>query len=178
MHNLKVKGMFLYSAVTSSLDHSFHSSASNFSSPGRPVHSDTNLAYFGSILVMLQLRATTKSLTLTRDNNVSMFWWKVPKILGHFIKTITWWQIEFENISTIYFVTKHDQIVLKLQFTMFQSTFIDMKSIWSMFAIEEWTNSCSWKHFVILLGIYLPLSNKGTCYIIGLETNPPCTCLS
>ena len=31
--------------------------------PGRPVHSDTNLASPGSILSMQQLRATTKSLT-------------------------------------------------------------------------------------------------------------------
>ena len=34
-----------------------------FSLPGTPVHSDTNSASPGSILVMRQLRATTKSLT-------------------------------------------------------------------------------------------------------------------
>ena len=37
-------------------------SALHFSSPGRPVHSDTNSASPRSILVMLQLRAKTKSL--------------------------------------------------------------------------------------------------------------------
>ena len=34
-----------------------------FALPGRPVHSDTNSASPGSIIVMQQLRATTKSLT-------------------------------------------------------------------------------------------------------------------
>ena len=38
-------------------------SALHFSSPGRPVHSDTNWASPGSILAMQQLRATNKSLT-------------------------------------------------------------------------------------------------------------------
>ena len=38
-------------------------SALHFSSPGRPVHSDTNSASPGSILAMQQLRAKTKSLT-------------------------------------------------------------------------------------------------------------------
>ena len=38
-------------------------SALHFSSPGRPVHSDTNSASPGSILARQQLRAKTKSLT-------------------------------------------------------------------------------------------------------------------
>ena len=52
--------MFLYSAVSSPLDRSKRFTL--FALPGRPVHSDTNSAYPGSILVMLPLRATTKSL--------------------------------------------------------------------------------------------------------------------
>ena len=38
-------------------------SASHFSFPGRPVHSDTNSSSLGSILAMQQLRVKTKSLT-------------------------------------------------------------------------------------------------------------------
>ena len=53
--------MFLYSAVSSPLDRSKRCTL--FPLPGRPVHSDTNSASPGSILAMLQLRATTKSLT-------------------------------------------------------------------------------------------------------------------
>ena len=52
--------MVLYSAVSSPLD---RSKRFTLSSPGRPVHSDTNSASLGSILAMQQLRATTKSLT-------------------------------------------------------------------------------------------------------------------
>ena len=51
--HLSKKGMFLYSAVSSSLD---AQSALHVSSPGRPVHSDTNSASLGSILAMQQLR--------------------------------------------------------------------------------------------------------------------------
>ena len=54
------KGMFLYSAVSSPLD---RSKRFTLSSPGRPVHSDTNSASPGSILARQQLRAKTKSLT-------------------------------------------------------------------------------------------------------------------
>ena len=57
----KGKGMFLYSAVSSLLDRSKRFTL--FAPPGRPVHSDTNSASQGSILVMQQLRAKTKSLT-------------------------------------------------------------------------------------------------------------------
>ena len=46
--------VFLYSAVSSPLDRSKRFTL--FSSPGRPVHSDTNSAYLGSILAMQQLR--------------------------------------------------------------------------------------------------------------------------
>ena len=53
--------MFLYSAVFSPLDRSKRFTL--FALPGRRVHSDTNSASPGSILVMQQLRATTKSLT-------------------------------------------------------------------------------------------------------------------
>ena len=53
--------MFLYSAVSSPLDRSKRFTL--FSLPGRPVHSDTNSASPGSILVMQQSSATTKSLT-------------------------------------------------------------------------------------------------------------------
>ena len=53
--------MFLYSAVSSPLDRSKRFTL--VALPGRPVHSDTNSASSGSILVMQQLRATTKSLT-------------------------------------------------------------------------------------------------------------------
>ena len=56
-----VKRQFLYSAVSSPLDRSKRFTL--FASPGRPVHSDTNSASPGSILVMQQLRAKAKSLT-------------------------------------------------------------------------------------------------------------------
>ena len=52
---------FLYSAVSSPLDRSKRFTL--FAFPGRPVHSDTNSASPGSILVRQQLRAKTKSLT-------------------------------------------------------------------------------------------------------------------
>ena len=56
--NLKEKvKVVLYSAVSSPLD---HSKCFTLSSPGRPVHSDTNSASLGSILAMEQLCATTK----------------------------------------------------------------------------------------------------------------------
>ena len=58
---LKGKRVFLYSAVSSPLDHSKRFTL--FALPGRPVHSDTNSASPGTILAMLQLRAKTKSLT-------------------------------------------------------------------------------------------------------------------
>ena len=57
----KKKRWFLYSAVSSPLDRSKRFTL--FALPDRPVHSDTNSASPGSILVMQQLRATTKSLT-------------------------------------------------------------------------------------------------------------------
>ena len=47
------KGMVLYSAISSPLD---RSKRFTLSSPGRPVHSDTNSASLGSILAMQQLR--------------------------------------------------------------------------------------------------------------------------
>ena len=47
------KGMVLYSAVSSPLD---RSKRFTLSSPGRPVHSNTNSASLGSILAMQQLR--------------------------------------------------------------------------------------------------------------------------
>ena len=53
--------MFLYSAISSLLDRSKR--FTRFAVPGRPVHSDTNLASPGNMLAMLQLRARTKSLT-------------------------------------------------------------------------------------------------------------------
>ena len=59
--NAKRLGMFLYSAVSNPLDRSKRFTL--FSLPDRPVHSDTNSASPGGILVMQQLRATTKSLT-------------------------------------------------------------------------------------------------------------------
>ena len=49
----KGKGMVLYSAVSSPLD---RSKRFTLSSPGRPVHSNTNSASLGSILAMQQLR--------------------------------------------------------------------------------------------------------------------------
>ena len=49
----KKKGMVLYSAVSSPLD---RSKRFTLSSPGRPVHSDSNSASLGSILAMQQLR--------------------------------------------------------------------------------------------------------------------------
>ena len=52
---------FLYSAVSSPLDRSKRFTL--FAFPGRPVHSDTNSASPGSILVRQQFRAKTKSLT-------------------------------------------------------------------------------------------------------------------
>ena len=61
-HTLQYKKRsFLYSAVSSQLDRSKRFTL--FAFPGRPVHSDTNSAFPGSILAMQQLRATTKSLT-------------------------------------------------------------------------------------------------------------------
>ena len=59
--DLEGKRSFLYSAVSGLLDRSKRFTL--FAFPGRPVHSDTNSASPGSILVMQQLRATTKSLT-------------------------------------------------------------------------------------------------------------------
>ena len=56
-----IKGMFLYSAVSSPFDRSKRFTL--FALPDRTVHSDTNLASPGSILVMQQLRTKTKSLT-------------------------------------------------------------------------------------------------------------------
>ena len=57
----KGKGIF-YSAVSSPLDHR-SKRFTLFALPGRPVHSNTNSVSPGSILVMHQLRATTKSPT-------------------------------------------------------------------------------------------------------------------
>ena len=57
----KYKPTRVYSAVSSPLDRSKRFTL--FASPGRPVHSDTNSAPPGSILVGQQLRAKTKSLT-------------------------------------------------------------------------------------------------------------------
>ena len=47
------KVCFLYSAVSSPLD---RSTRFTLSSPGRPVHSDTNMAFLGCVLAMQQLR--------------------------------------------------------------------------------------------------------------------------
>ena len=58
--------MFLYSVVSSPLDRS--KCFTLFALPGRPVHSDTNSASPGSILVMQQLRVTTKSLTFPHNS--------------------------------------------------------------------------------------------------------------
>ena len=55
-----VKGSFLYSAVSGPLDRSTRCTL--FALPGRPVHSDTNLASPGNFLETQQLHATTKSL--------------------------------------------------------------------------------------------------------------------
>ncbi len=52
---------FLYTALSSPLDRSKR--FTRFALPGRPLSFDTNSASPGSILVMQQLRATTKSLT-------------------------------------------------------------------------------------------------------------------
>ena len=52
------KGSFLYSSVSSPLDRAKRFTL--FALPGRHVHSDTNSASPGNILVMQQLRATTK----------------------------------------------------------------------------------------------------------------------
>ena len=54
----KVKVVFLYSAVSVGPSKRF----TLFSSPGRPVHSDTNSASPGSILARQQLCAKAKSL--------------------------------------------------------------------------------------------------------------------
>ena len=51
----------LYSAVSSPLDRSTRFTL--FASPGRPLHSDTNSAYPGSILARQKLRSKAKSLT-------------------------------------------------------------------------------------------------------------------
>ena len=61
LFQIYTKRLFLYSAVSSPLDRSKRCRL--FAFPGRPVHSDTNSASPGSILVMQQLRTTTKSLT-------------------------------------------------------------------------------------------------------------------
>ena len=58
---MKKKKIVLYSAVSCPLDRSKRFTL--FASPDRPVHSDTNSASPGSILVRQQLRAKTKSLT-------------------------------------------------------------------------------------------------------------------
>ena len=55
------KKVVLYSAVCSPLDRSKR--FKRFAFPGRPVHSDTNLASQRSILARQQLRAKAKSLT-------------------------------------------------------------------------------------------------------------------
>ena len=57
------KNVVLYSAVSRPLDRSMRRALYTFCPLGRPVHSDINSASPGSILVMQQLRATTKSLT-------------------------------------------------------------------------------------------------------------------
>ena len=51
---VKVKGMFLYSVVSSPLDRSKRFTL--FALPGRPVHSNTNSTSLGSILATHQLR--------------------------------------------------------------------------------------------------------------------------
>ena len=56
----KGKGMVLYSTVSSPFD---RSKRFTLSSPGRPVHSNTNSASLGSILAMQQLRNNDYSLT-------------------------------------------------------------------------------------------------------------------
>ena len=62
VHANKVKGKgSFYSAVSSPSDRSKRFTL--VALPNRPVHSDTNSAFPGSILAIQQLRATTKSLT-------------------------------------------------------------------------------------------------------------------
>ena len=73
LHNitvLKVKVVFLYSAVSNPLDRSKRFTL--FALPDRPVHSDTNSASPGSILARQQLRAKTKSLTLARYSFIQL----------------------------------------------------------------------------------------------------------
>ena len=53
----KVKVCFIYSAVSSSFDHSKRFTLHLLH--GRPVHSDTNSTYVGSIVATQQLRAKT-----------------------------------------------------------------------------------------------------------------------
>ena len=60
MQYKKGKGSFY---IAQSPVHWTAQSALRFALPGRPVHSDTNLASPGSILAMQQLRAKVKSLT-------------------------------------------------------------------------------------------------------------------
>ena len=54
---VKVKGMFLYSVVSSPLDRSKRFTL--FALPGRPVHPDTNSTSLGSILATQQFRMKT-----------------------------------------------------------------------------------------------------------------------
>ena len=65
--------MVLYSAVSSPLD---RSKRFTLSSPGRPVHSDTNWASLGSILVMQQMRndysLTRPPLSITRYSFIQL----------------------------------------------------------------------------------------------------------
>ena len=70
----------LYSAVSVPLDRSERFTL--FSSPGKPVHSDTNSASPGSSLATLQLRAKTKSLTFP-PLSIARYSFKQLSQLGH-----------------------------------------------------------------------------------------------
>ena len=66
--------MFFY--IAQYPDHCTTQSALHFSSPGRPVHSDTNSASLGSILAMQQLRndysLTFPSLSIVRCSFIQL----------------------------------------------------------------------------------------------------------
>ena len=59
--------------------------------PGRPVHSDTNSAFPGSILDMQQLRATTKSLTF-----------QLLSIARYSFIQLSQWGVNGENKNALY----------------------------------------------------------------------------
>ena len=61
----------LFSAVSRPLERTKSLSALHFSSPARPVHSDTNSASLGSILATQQFRAMSNSLIGTYKAGVN-----------------------------------------------------------------------------------------------------------